>query len=167
MIIHEYETTIIYHPEVQEPEKKRVHERLLGVIDSFEGSLLFHEEWGARKMAYAIRKEPRGLYHYFNFVSTASCIQELERVLRIESEVMRFLTVRIIEDADLEERKLAASQRPSHPLTQGEEAEMERSGRPDRYRRPERTPRPPRTEAAEHPAAEPAPGKDAPAPAQD
>ncbi len=167
MIVHEYETTLIYHPEAPEAEVKRITERVDGVIESFEGAKLFQEEWGLRRLAYPIRKQPRGAYHHFGFVASAPCIAEMERVLRIESEVMRFLTVRIIEDADLEERKLAASQRPSHPLTQGEEAEMERSGRPDRYRRPERTPRPPRTEAAEHPAAEPAPGKDAPAPAQD
>ncbi len=129
MIIHEYETTIIYHPEVQEPEKKRVHERLLGVIDSFEGSLLFHEEWGARKMAYAIRKEPRGLYHYFNFVSTASCIQELERVLRIESEVMRFLTVRLGENVDPGERQQFAQERAQKAAEAREAAEAARAAR--------------------------------------
>jgi small subunit ribosomal protein S6 len=111
MIIHEYETTLIYHPEVPESETQRITERLDGVIANFEGTKLFHDLWGNRKLAYPIRKQARGVYHHMGFVATADCIAELERVMRIESHIMRFLTVRLSEDVDLEERQLAASNR--------------------------------------------------------
>ena len=111
MIIHEYETTLIFHPEAPDAEVQRITERLDGVIGSFEGTKLFHDLWGVRKLAYAIQKQPRGNYHHMGFVATADCIAELERVLRIEAFAMRFLTVRLLEDVNLEERQLAAGNR--------------------------------------------------------
>lgn len=111
MTIHEYETTLIFHPETPENEIKRITDRLDGVIGNFEGTKLFHDLWGVRKLAYPIQKQARGNYHHMGFVATADCIAELERVIRIESFVMRFLTVRLLENVLLEERQLAATNR--------------------------------------------------------
>jgi ribosomal protein L12E/L44/L45/RPP1/RPP2 len=68
------------------------------------------------------------------FVATADCIAELERVLRIESHMMRFLTVRLLEDVSLEERQLAATNRTAVMTADSADEEEER----DRDRRPRR-----------------------------
>jgi len=161
MIIHEYETTLIYHPDAPESEITRITERLDGVIDNFEGHKLFHDHWGNRKMAYPIQKAVRGNYFHMGFAATAECIAELERILRIESHVIRFLTVRLGEDVDLEERKLAASSRTavmSPDTIEEDEAPRHR----DRDRRGPRRDAPPRKPAPEAPKDE-APKADAPA----
>jgi small subunit ribosomal protein S6 len=134
MIIHEYETTLIFHPETPETEIARITERLDGVIGNFEGHKLFHDHWGVRKLAYPIQKQARGNYFHMGFVATAECIAELERVMRIESHLMRFLTVRLLEDVDLEERQLAASNRTAVMTADSADEEEER----DRDRRPRR-----------------------------
>jgi small subunit ribosomal protein S6 len=111
MIIHEYETTLIFHPETPEEEIARVTGRLDGVITSFAGTKLFQDTWGVRKLAYAIRKQVRGHYIHLGYVATAASVAEIERILRIESSVMRFLTVHLNENVDAEERMLNAQKR--------------------------------------------------------
>jgi len=111
MITHEYETTVIYHPETPEEEIARVSERLDGVIASFAGTKLFQDSWGVRKLAYPIRKQVRGHYVHIGFVATAASVAELERVLRIEAAAMRFLTVHLNENVDAEERMINAQKR--------------------------------------------------------
>ena len=162
MIIHEYETTLIYHPEAPETEVTRITERLDGVIGSFEGHKLFHDHWGVRKLAYPIQKQARGNYFHMGFVATAECIAELERILRIESHVVRFLTVRLFEDVDLEERQLAASNRQAVMSADSADEEDDRGRDRDRDRDRDhdrdrdRRPPPPRA-PAEEPAVEAAP----------
>ncbi len=120
MIHHEYETTVIVHPETTDDDMNRLGERLLGIVGAYEGTMLLKEDWGLRKLAYPIRKQPRGRYLYMDFASPASCIGELERVLRIESGVMRFLTVRLGEDVDVEALKLAGRDKSRKPADDGE-----------------------------------------------
>ena len=142
MIIHEYETTLIYHPETPESEIQRITERLDGVIGTFEGHKLFHDHWGVRKLAYPIQKQARGNYFHMGFVATADCIAELERIMRIEAFLVRFLTVRLFEDVALEERQLAASNRTAVMSADSADEEDERHDRHDRDR--DRVRRPPR-----------------------
>ena len=136
MIIHEYETTLIFHPDAPEDEVKRINERLDGVIESFEGTKLFHDVWGVRKLAYPIRKQAHGNYQHLGFTAKAECIAEFERVIRIESHLMRFLTVRLFENVDVEERKLVASKRTAvMSASDGtEEAEGHSRSHGDRHR---------------------------------
>jgi small subunit ribosomal protein S6 len=140
MIIHEYETTLIYHPEAPESEVTRITERLDGVIGSFEGHKLFHDHWGVRKLAYPIQKQARGNYFHMGFVATAECIAELERIMRIEAHLVRFLTVRLLENVDLEERKLAATNRVA-VMKEGDEEEEDRRRSERRPGRPSRSDR--------------------------
>ncbi len=156
MIIHEYENTLIYHPDAPESEIKRITERLDGVIASFDGTKLFHDHWGVRKLAYPIQKQARGNYFHMGFVAQADCIAELERIMRIESHVVRFLTVRLHEDVEIEERKLAASNRVAVMSADDEEEERDHRDR----RRPSHrhgAPAKPAPAAEAKPAAEPKP----------
>ena len=120
MILHEYETTVIVHPETTDDDMNRLGERLLGIVGTYQGTMLLKEDWGLRKLAYPIRKQPRGRYMYMDFASPADCIGEVERVLRIESGVMRFLTVRLGENVDVEALKLAGRDQSRKPADDGE-----------------------------------------------
>ena len=120
MILHEYETTVIVHPETTDDDMTRIGDRLLGIVGAYQGTMLLKEDWGLRKLAYPIRKQPRGRYLYMDFASPADCVGELERVLRIEAGVMRFLTVRLGEDVDVEALKLAGRDKSRKPADDGE-----------------------------------------------
>ena len=111
MILNEYENTIILKPEMPEEDVTRITERLNGIINDHHGEILVHEDWGTRKLAYTVAKSTRGRYVNWYFVSAPNCILELERVIRIESDIIRFLTVRLGENVDLEDLREKAKDR--------------------------------------------------------
>ncbi len=109
-IQHEYETTYLIKPELPDDAVKAVLEKVTGIIENHEGSILLTDDWGKRKLAYPIQKHTRGHYFNVNYVSPPNLIAELERNLRIDDNLLRFLTVKIGDDVDVEARKVAAAE---------------------------------------------------------
>jgi len=66
MIAHEYETTFILRPELDEAESNRLLERLKALITDAAGTILIYEDWGKRKLAYPIQKHQFGHYVHIN-----------------------------------------------------------------------------------------------------
>jgi len=129
MINHEYETTYIVQPEALEPELTRLQEKFLGIIDARSGSLLVRDDMGRRKLAYPIGKHHYGIYVYLNYVGPADLVAELERNMRNEDPVVRFLTVRNGTNVDTEERRAIAIElqrkRAEMRAAQSEDDELE------------------------------------------
>lgn len=99
----QYETTYILHPELDDAERTKVKDRVKAIIeDQFGGEILKVDEWGRRPLAYKIRKEDFGYYVLTRYQSSADTIAELERILRITDPVIKFLTVRLDDDAPLD-----------------------------------------------------------------
>jgi len=144
MIQNEYETIYVTRPELPEDELTRLSEKLRGIIGNYEGSVLVWEDWGRRKMAYAVKKHQHGHYTYMNYVGPANLPRELERNIRIEDNMIRFLTVKLEDDVDPEERLGIAVERQrqrAEKLAQQaaedearEEARAARRGRDSRQR---------------------------------
>ena len=63
------------------------------------------DEWGKRKLAYAIKKKPRGYYVLLDFCGNASIVDEMERFFRIDDRVMKYMTVLLDRDVDMEQIK--------------------------------------------------------------
>lgn len=90
-----YETTYILHPEADEAAAKAVAERVEGIIKSFNGEIIRVEEWGRRKLAYRIKNQTRGTYIYVRYTADPEAMAELERVLRLLENVLKFLSLRV------------------------------------------------------------------------
>jgi small subunit ribosomal protein S6 len=102
MILTEYETIYILKPDLTEDVVKAVAEKVTGIIDSFKGSLLIEDDWGKRKLAYPISRNSRGHYVRMHFVGPTGLVAEIERQLRYDDNLLRFLTVKLDEDVDRE-----------------------------------------------------------------
>ena len=102
---HEYETIYILKPELPIDTVDKTADKVNGIIGKFDGEVLLQDDWGKRKLAYPIKKNARGHYVYFNYVGTSNLVGELERQLRIDDNLLRFLTVRVGEDVDVESRR--------------------------------------------------------------
>ncbi len=109
-IQHEYETTYLIKPELPDDAVKAVLDKVTGIIEAHSGSILLTDDWGKRKLAYPIQKHTRGHYFYVNYVSPPNLVAELERNLRIDDNLLRFLTVKIGDDVDVEARKVVAAE---------------------------------------------------------
>lgn len=81
-----------------------IHTKIDGIIERFEGHVLGRDDWGKRKLAYPIARNSKGHYTHLNYVGPTTLIAELERVLRLDANLLRFLTVRLKEDVDAEAR---------------------------------------------------------------
>lgn len=93
--MRKYETIFILQPELGEDEIKSVTTKAQDVISSFNGECFRLDDWGVRKLSYAIRKFARGRYFYLRFNGTPDLIAELERRLRLDEKVLRYQTVNI------------------------------------------------------------------------
>ena len=111
MLKHDYESTFIIRPDLDEAEHNRVKERLEGVIAAGGGEVLMFDDWGRRKLAYTVKKQQFGHYLHWNYVAPADVPAELERIVKIEEPIVRFLTIKIADMVDVDERRALAEER--------------------------------------------------------
>ena len=101
--MREYELTIVIQPEISEEGSQSILERLDGVLADSSARRLLCEDLGKRKLAYEVKRFQKGHYHLLSFLDQGQVVKELERILRIEESVLRFLTVKVQDQvADVE-----------------------------------------------------------------
>jgi small subunit ribosomal protein S6 len=122
-----YETIIILDPDISEDGRAPVFDRISDTISQGNGFLVLRDDWGNRKLAYEIKKKPRGFYTRFDFCGTGTIVDEIERFCRIDDRVMKYLTVLIDEAADVdkikEEAERAESEKKKAELAKAQTAE--------------------------------------------
>lgn len=95
-----YETTLVFKGEVNDDLQRSFLEKVKGIVSSHGGTVVLAEDWGRRKFAYPIQKETRGAYHYLVYSGDNKVVAEIERNMRINEGIMRFLTVKLDTDFD-------------------------------------------------------------------
>jgi len=97
-----YETIVIIDPDLSKEAETPIFERLNDLIPQYKGFLIETDDWGTKKLAYDIKKKNRGHYVRLDFCGDGALVQEMERFFRIDDKVMKFMTVLLDEDADLD-----------------------------------------------------------------
>lgn len=118
-----YEAVVIIEPDVADDEVKALTEKYGDLIKSHEGEVIKIEDWGIKKLAYLVRKRDKGRYILFDFVSGPTLVSELERQFKITENIMKYLTVKLDEDVDLEAFK-ASDKTEGGPAEDTENAEV-------------------------------------------
>ncbi len=96
----EYETIFILNPEITTDGIEQIASRLTDVVTRLDGKLLQAENWGKRRLAYPVRKHPKGYYIYLRYLGYSGMVHELERNMRMLEPVLKYLTVKLEEDVD-------------------------------------------------------------------
>jgi small subunit ribosomal protein S6 len=96
----EYETIFILNPEITTDGIEQIASRLTDVVTRLDGKLLHAENWGKRRLAYPVRKHPKGYYIYLRYLGYSDLVHELERNMRMLEPVLKYLTVKLEEDVD-------------------------------------------------------------------
>jgi small subunit ribosomal protein S6 len=122
-----YETIIITDPDMAEDARKALIAKIGELMAAEGGSLIKQEDWGIRKLAYEIRKKPRGFYTLFDFCGQGALVDEMERQFRIDDRVLKYMTVVLDKEADLETIKaeIAAAQSAAETAAAEEQASVE------------------------------------------
>lgn len=97
-----YETTIITKANTSEDQVSALKTKVESIIQAHQGQVGNYEDWGTRRLSYDIQKEGRGRYIHFGFVANTDTVAEMERNLRINENVVRYLSINIAQEDDLE-----------------------------------------------------------------
>ncbi|MDR3270925.1 MAG: 30S ribosomal protein S6 [Peptococcaceae bacterium] len=89
-----YEILYIIQPDLDEEAVTTVVDRFTAVVTDNGGEVVSVDKWGKRRLAYEIKDHRDGYYVLMNFNSEASAAQELERLMKISDQILRFLTTR-------------------------------------------------------------------------
>ena len=90
-----YESVIIGRQDLTPAQFETLLEKFITVIQSFKGQIKKRENWGIRNLAYKIKKNRKGHYTLLNIDGPPEAIQEYERLMRLDEDVIRFLTIKI------------------------------------------------------------------------
>jgi small subunit ribosomal protein S6 len=96
----EYETIYVLRSDVDGDAAERVQARVADAVDREHGTIVKVEAWGRRKLAYPVGKQRKGVYVYLKFVGGAGLVAEVERNLKLQDVVVKFMTVQTSEDVD-------------------------------------------------------------------
>ena len=102
-----YEVMYIATPDAADDDVTRLNESLQGVIEREGGSVVRLDNMGRRKLAYEIKRKTEGHYVLFEIEGSGREIAELERRMRVNDLIMRYITVRVDEERKTAEKMRA------------------------------------------------------------
>jgi len=93
-----YEVMYIVDPETTADRIEKLNEAVGQLVEKQGGTVVRLDDIGIRTLAYPINKRTEGHYVLFEIDGTGQEIMELERRMRVNDMIMRYITVRIDED---------------------------------------------------------------------
>lgn len=87
-----YETLCIFHPELPDTQIKELGAWMQKIVEGANGTVVRADEWGMRDLAHLIKKQRRGYYIRLEYDAPGTTVKELERNLRINENILRFLS---------------------------------------------------------------------------
>ena len=92
-----YETVFIARQDISASQVETLIETFAALIAEGQGEVKKREYWGLRTLAFRIKKNRKGHYVLFNIDAPPAAVAEMERNMRINEDVLRYLTVRVDE----------------------------------------------------------------------
>ncbi len=92
--MNNYEIVYIIKADLEQEETAAVVEKYSTLIAEHGGEVVNVDEWGKRRLAYEIMKNKDGYYVLAEFKSVGDFVQEIERVMRIDENILKFLVTR-------------------------------------------------------------------------
>ena len=89
-----YELMLIMRPNLEDEAREAVLEKVRGIITAEGGTVDSEEAWGKRRLAHEIARTEEGDYQVTLFHAGTATVAELDRVLHITDQVLRFMIVR-------------------------------------------------------------------------
>jgi small subunit ribosomal protein S6 len=95
-----YETLFIITPDSSEEELQAVADKFTGVITGMNGKVAAYDEQGKKSLAYNIKKQSKGHYVLMDYLGQADVVAELERNMRLDDRILKYLTVKLADQVD-------------------------------------------------------------------
>jgi small subunit ribosomal protein S6 len=111
-----YEHLLIARQDISAQQVDALATHLKTIVEGEGGKIEKQEYWGLRGLAYRIKKNRKGHYVLLNINAPASAVIELERQLKINEDVLRYLTVKV-DQFDVSSNKNRRDDRPEKAET--------------------------------------------------
>ena len=121
-----YEHVFLARQDISGQQVEALVEQFKGILESNGGSVGRVQNWGLKSLTYRINKNRKAHYTLMDIDAPADAVKEMERQMRINEDVLRYMTIRVDEHEE------------------GPSAMMQKRDRDDRGRRGDRDDRPPR-----------------------
>ena len=89
-----YENTIVAKQDLSEKDLKNIKDKYVEIINKSSGKVIKIEEWGLINLANKIKNYKKGFYIHYKFEGNGQTIQEIEKKIKIDPSIVRYLTVK-------------------------------------------------------------------------
>ena len=98
--MNKYESVLIARQDLGASQVNTLVDELKNVISAQGGEVVRVDNWGLKNLAYRIKKNRKGHYVLMNISAPASAVAEYERVMRVNEDIIRYMTVRVEDFSD-------------------------------------------------------------------
>ena len=95
-----YEHVFICRQDLTSVQAETLAEEFKGTLTENGGKVIESEYWGLRSIAYRMNKNRKGHYFLFKSDTDTKAVAEMERLMNIHEDIMRFLTIKVKEHKD-------------------------------------------------------------------
>ena len=99
-----YELVYVVSPDATEEQVGALHAEVESIVQRLHGQLEKTENWGRRKLAYEIGRHKEGTYVLETILGTGEVMKEIERRLKVNDLIIRYLVVRVDEEQAVVDR---------------------------------------------------------------
>jgi small subunit ribosomal protein S6 len=92
-----YETVFIARQDISGPQVDTLADQFTAIVAEQGGEVKKRENWGLRNLAFRIKKNRKGHYVLFNLDAPPAAVAEMERNMRLNEDVLRYITIRVEE----------------------------------------------------------------------
>ena len=96
--VNEYELTVLIHPDL-EADLDKAMDKVRALVTDNGGEITKEDNWGKKRLAYAIKREDFAVYVYLEVKLPATAPLKISNVLNITDEVLRYLLVKVDDKA--------------------------------------------------------------------
>ena len=125
-----YESVFLARQDISNAQVDQLADQFSEIITNMGGTIAKREYWGVRKLAYRIKKNRKAHYVLFNIDAPSDAVLEMERNMRLNEDILRYLTLRI-EEVD-EAPSVIMQAKSDRPGGRGDRGDRRRDDRPPR-----------------------------------
>lgn len=106
-----YESAVLINAALDDQQIDSILSRIKDLITNNGGQIREVENWGRKRLAYPVEKSKIGYYAIYRFDAPSDIVARLERIYTLEEQILRFVTLKLSNDAleQLEKNKALSS----------------------------------------------------------
>ena len=101
--MREYE--ILFVTEINDALHQKAKDHIKTILQNYKSEIFHEADYGVHNLSYPIRKVEQGKFHYYHFKCDGNNLASIEKELRYELSILRFIIVRLDEIIQKESKK--------------------------------------------------------------